>query len=117
MFFLARVLLQAAPEAVQPSQAGWLALLVAGLWLLHALHISTVLYTVQRMAQLSALFVFAGLLVHIYMAAIAKGMRPAFISMFTGYVPADYAASHHKHWFDSLKNSHKINTLENGSEN
>jgi formate dehydrogenase subunit gamma len=57
--------------------------------------------------------VFAGLLVHIYMAAIAKGETPAFISMFTGFVPADYAASHHKHWFDSLENASKENALEN----
>ncbi len=57
--------------------------------------------------------VFAGLLVHIYMAAIAKGETPAFISMFTGFVPADYAASHHKHWFDSLENANKENALEN----
>ncbi|MDX1698859.1 MAG: hypothetical protein R3308_11255, partial [Thiohalobacterales bacterium] len=44
---------------------GWLALLVAGLWLLHPLQVSTVLYTVQRMAQLSTLFIFAGLLVYV----------------------------------------------------
>ena len=62
VFFLARILLRAAPSSVRPEQAGWLALLVAGLWLLHALHVSTVLYTVQRMAQLAALFVFTGLL-------------------------------------------------------
>lgn len=61
--------------------------------------------------------VFAGLLVHIYMAAIAKGEAPVFISMFTGFVPADYAASHHKHWFDSLKNTHKVSTLKKGPEN
>ena len=64
LFFLARVLLRAAPVSVRPAQAGWLALLAAGLWLLHALHVSTVLYTVQRMAQLSTLFVFAGLLAY-----------------------------------------------------
>ena len=40
----------------------YLALLTAGFWLLHPLQVSTVLYTVQRMTQLSALFVFAGLL-------------------------------------------------------
>lgn len=37
-------------------RAATLALLVTGLWLLAPLFISTVLYTVQRMAQLSALF-------------------------------------------------------------
>ncbi len=40
-----------------------LALTAAGIWLLHPLNVSTVLYAVQRMAQLSALFVVAGLLV------------------------------------------------------
>ncbi|MEX0950876.1 MAG: hypothetical protein WDZ86_01215, partial [Gammaproteobacteria bacterium] len=35
--------------------------LIAVLWLLHPLHVSTVLYLVQRMTQLSALFVLAGL--------------------------------------------------------
>ena len=34
---------------------------VASLWLLHPLQVSTVLYTVQRMTELSALFVLAGL--------------------------------------------------------
>ena len=47
--------------------------------------------------------VFAGLLIHIYMAAIAKGETPGFISMFTGKVSADYAASHHKFWFDKFQ--------------
>ena len=64
VFFLARVLLRASPSSIRPGQAGWLALLVAGLWLLHALHVSTVLYTVQRMAQLSTLFVLTGLLLY-----------------------------------------------------
>lgn len=40
-----------------------LALTAAGIWLLHPLNVSTVLYAVQRMAQLSALFVVVGLLV------------------------------------------------------
>ncbi len=38
------------------------AVLGASLWLLHPIHVSTVLYAVQRMAQLSALFTVAGLL-------------------------------------------------------
>jgi formate dehydrogenase subunit gamma len=43
--------------------------------------------------------VFAGLLIHIYMAAIAPGERPALISMFTGTVPEDYAEHHHRLWY------------------
>jgi len=46
------------PERERPL----LALLGAALWLLHPLHVSTVLYAVQRMTQLSALFTVAGLL-------------------------------------------------------
>lgn len=38
-----------------------IAIAVAGLWLLHPLHVSTVLYAVQRMAQLSAFFTLAAL--------------------------------------------------------
>lgn len=45
--------------------------------------------------------VFAGLLIHIYMAAFAKGQAPIFFSMFTGKVPADYALLHHKRWYDN----------------
>ncbi len=40
------------------------ALWVAGLWLCSPLFVSTVLYVIQRMAQLSALFTFAGLLLY-----------------------------------------------------
>ncbi|MDJ0860813.1 MAG: hypothetical protein QNJ82_01070 [Gammaproteobacteria bacterium] len=44
----------------------WLAALwVAGLWLTAPLYVSTVLYVIQRMTQLAALFVFAGLLAYV----------------------------------------------------
>jgi len=62
VFLLVMKLLQAG--RTPRDRAGWLALLAAGVWLLHPLHVSTVLYTVQRMSQLSALFAFAGLLVY-----------------------------------------------------
>jgi len=42
-----------------------LALLVAGLWLLAPLHVSTTLYVIQRMTQLSTLFCLAGLYLYI----------------------------------------------------
>ena len=41
-----------------------IACLAAAIWLLHPLHVSTVLYTVQRMAQLSALFSLVTLLLY-----------------------------------------------------
>ena len=46
--------------------------------------------------------VFAGLLVHIYMAAISPEERPGFRSMFTGTVPEDYARHHHGLWVEAL---------------
>jgi hypothetical protein len=47
-------------------RASSIALLAAAVWLLHPLHVSTVLYAVQRMTQLSALFVMLGLAVFFY---------------------------------------------------
>lgn len=46
--------------------------------------------------------VFAGLLIHVFMASIAAGEQPAFISMFTGKVPEEYAHHHHKLWLDEI---------------
>ncbi len=51
-----------------------------------------------------AALVFVGLLVHIYMAAIAPEERPAFKSMFTGSVPESYARHHHELWYHAVKN-------------
>lgn len=48
-------------DARQMSQATWLALLVTALWLLHPLNVSTVLYVIQRMAQIAALCCVIGL--------------------------------------------------------
>jgi formate dehydrogenase subunit gamma len=47
--------------------------------------------------------VFAGLLIHIYMASIAAGELPALVSMFTGEVPEEYAEHHHKFWHNTIK--------------
>ncbi len=46
---------------VEESRAAWMAVLNMGIWLLHPYMVSTTLYVVQRMAQLAALFMFAGL--------------------------------------------------------
>ena len=49
----------------QIPRSGWLfGGLVAAVWALHPLQVSTVLYTVQRMTELSALFSFAALLLY-----------------------------------------------------
>lgn len=43
------------------QRAAWVALLAAGLWMLHPYWVSTTLYVVQRMAILSCLFMLAGM--------------------------------------------------------
>jgi protein O-mannosyl-transferase len=44
----------------------WIAIAVAALWLLHPFNLTGVLYVVQRMTSLSALFVFGGLILYLY---------------------------------------------------
>ena len=66
MFRLAAALLMQKSEISHSHATAWRwALLVAALWLLHPLNVSTVLYTVQRMAQLSTLFCVAGMLSYV----------------------------------------------------
>lgn len=59
LWCLLRSLLLAAGQS--KARAGWVALLAMALWLLHPFWISTTLYVVQRMTQLSALFIVTGL--------------------------------------------------------
>jgi hypothetical protein len=48
------------------NRAPFIALGISALWLLHPMQVSTVLYVVQRMAQLSALFVLLALLAYFH---------------------------------------------------
>jgi hypothetical protein len=54
-----------APE-LSAGRLGWIALAVASAWLLHPLNLTGVLYVVQRMASLSALFTLSGLIFYLY---------------------------------------------------
>jgi len=69
IFLLARALLNAqlfgntASEIQQ--RATWFALTAAAIWLLHPLNLTPVLYIVQRMTQLSTLFVLLGLWLYV----------------------------------------------------
>ncbi|MCR4303657.1 MAG: hypothetical protein NUV63_05450 [Gallionella sp.] len=54
-----------APE-LSPDRLRWISLAVASVWLLHPLNLTAVLYVVQRMTSLSALFVLLGLAVYLY---------------------------------------------------
>lgn len=62
LFFLARRILRQAWG--DGARSEWVAGYLALIWLLLPIHVSTVLYVVQRMAQLSALFVILALLVY-----------------------------------------------------
>ncbi len=62
LLFLFRALLRILGIGRDEIDRKLIALVACAIWLLHPLHVSTVLYAVQRMAQLAALFVLAGLL-------------------------------------------------------
>lgn len=68
------------------------AAVLTSLWLLHPLHVSTVLYAVQRMAQLSALFVLAAILVYIRgRDALDAGQRSIALAYLFGGFPLLWA--------------------------
>lgn len=49
------------------ARADWVAIFATALWILHPLQVSTVLYAVQRMTQLSALFIVIGVAIHAHL--------------------------------------------------
>ncbi len=66
------------------AAAYWLPALAAGLWLVHPLNLTTVLYIVQRMASLSALFSVAGLCLYLLGRLRMRAGRPGLVYIFTG---------------------------------
>lgn len=68
LFALVRLLLQTPLTRSQGSDTAkwveWIPLLVAAAWLLHPLNVTSVLYVIQRMTSLSALFCLAGMLLY-----------------------------------------------------
>jgi hypothetical protein len=79
----------ASHDARLQQRAEVVAALIASLWLLHPLHASTVLYSIQRMTQMSALFVLLGMLLYMAMRdRLERGTSPtALIGLFAG-IPA-----------------------------
>lgn len=57
----------------------------------------------------------AGLIIHVYMAAISREERPALKSMFNGYVPEEYARHHHELWYQELSQGSNLKST-GGSE-
>lgn len=68
LFALVRLLLRAplvAPNLGEnTNRIDWIALVVSAAWLLHPLNVTSVLYVVQRMTSLSALFCLTGMLLY-----------------------------------------------------
>ena len=58
---IARILFASPVLGISSELASLIAAVSAAIWLLHPLQVSTVMYSVQRMTQLAALFTFAGL--------------------------------------------------------
>jgi hypothetical protein len=48
------------------KQLGWTAVVISAAWALHPLNLTSVLYVVQRMTSLAALFTLAGMLAYVY---------------------------------------------------
>ncbi len=69
LWILGRLIVRGYPlTRSEPLPAGavrWLPLVIAGLWLVHPLNLSSVLYIVQRMTGLSALFTVFGLCLYL----------------------------------------------------
>lgn len=90
IFFLTYLLFSAYRKAIQPSLTlGYLKLisfLIFFAWLLHPLNLTTVLYIVQRMTSLSALFFIWGLILYLHgrmgLYEGKKGVGLIFISLF-----------------------------------
>jgi hypothetical protein len=69
------------------------ALLAVALWLLHPLHVSTVLYAVQRMALLSSLFITMGLLLYLEgRQQLIDGRKAGLLWLFAAFGLAGVAA-------------------------
>lgn len=68
------------------DSAKWIALLLMSFWLLAPVNVSTVLYPVQRMAQLSALFMLLGLLTYMSSRArmLAGQVRSGLLTILVG---------------------------------
>ncbi|KRB10953.1 hypothetical protein ASD86_00405 [Lysobacter sp. Root690] len=83
MLLLRLFLRSSTTRSIGATTAGFL----TALWLLHPLHVSTVLYAVQRMAQLSSLFVLAALLAYLQgrNALDARARTKAYVWLFVGF--------------------------------
>lgn len=69
---------------LSPAAITWLSVIVSGIWLVHPLNLTSVLYIVQRMTSLSALFTVLGLCCYTFGRYRQLGDRPGWVWIFTG---------------------------------
>lgn len=69
---------------LQKTEKQWFSLLVSAFWLLHPLHLTTVLYPVQRMTQLAALFMLLGVWCYLYFRLQYRANRDPKILLYMG---------------------------------
>ena len=71
---------------VKPDYSCWIALLTAVIWVIHPLNVSTVLYSVQRMTQLSALFTLLGFAAYLKcrLSQFENAQATGHLALFTG---------------------------------
>ncbi|MGB5834474.1 MAG: tetratricopeptide repeat protein [Thiohalocapsa sp.] len=93
MFALVRLLLRTprtGPRAGEhANRADWVALLVSAALLLHPINLTSVLYVIQRMTSLSALFCLTGMLLYtIGRLRLDRGARGGWLMMLTAAIVA-----------------------------
>jgi tetratricopeptide (TPR) repeat protein len=70
IFFLSMLVLgihqRRHPDELSPEGLRWVSMVVASAWVLHPLNLTAVLYVVQRMTSLAALFMLLGLIAYLY---------------------------------------------------
>jgi len=89
IFILTRLLVALFRERRRPDLPGaypeWLALAVSAAWLLHPLNLTGLLYVVQRMTSLAALFTFIGLSLYVWgRARLCTGQRGGMMAILAG---------------------------------
>ncbi len=68
-------------ERPEPRNKNWVALAIAGLWVVHPLNLTSVLYIVQRMTSLASLFILLGLVCYtLGRDQLAAGKRIGFLT-------------------------------------
>ena len=75
VFLLAYQLLDSLRQRLKTGYVGLYAALLASIWLLHPIQLTSVLYAVQRMTSLSAFFLLAALVFHIMARRRIDGQR------------------------------------------